>query len=91
MSKRVLTRKNLFFLTNESSNSLDELKLQNRILTMAEGLYNLREIEGIQNVLERLKNDAEIDSVIAEIESGRFLFHRGLSFKYVTRSLNWFT
>ena len=87
MSKRVLTRKNLFFLTNESSNSLDELKLQNRILTMAEGLYNLREIEGIQNVLERLKNDAEIDSVIAEIESGRFLFHRGLSFKYVTRSL----
>ena len=87
MSKRILTRKNLSFLVTDSPNLLDELKLQNLILTIAEGLYNLREIEGFQNVLERLKNDAKVDSIIAEIESGRFLFHRGLSFKYVTRSL----
>jgi hypothetical protein len=87
MGTRLLTEKNLSFLTADSPNSLNELKLQNRILTIAEGLYNLSKIAGFQNVLERLKNDANVDSVIAEIESGRFLLHRGLSFKYVTRSL----
>lgn len=87
MSTRLLTRKNLSFLMTDSPSELDELKLQNRILTLAEGLYNLKEIEGLQNVLERLKNEPKVDSVIAEIESGRFLFHRGLFFKYVTRSL----
>lgn len=86
MSKRLLNREFLSFLKDNSPDFFDELKLQNRILTIGEGLYNLRGIEGIQNVLEKLQSES-VDSVIAEIESGRFIFHRGLSFRYVTRSL----
>jgi hypothetical protein len=86
MSERILTQDNLVFLTNESCNSLAEPKLQMQILTVGESLYNLRGIEGIQNVLDKLQKDS-VESVIAELESGRLFFHRGLSFKFVTRSL----
>lgn len=85
MSKRILTRKNMSFLIPGSHETLDEFRLQNRIVTLAEGLYNLKEIEGLDGVLEKLRSE-NIDSVIAEIESGRLLRHRGLNFKYVTRT-----
>lgn len=85
MSKRILTQKNMSFLMPGSPSTLDEFRLQNRLLTLAEGLYNLKEIEGFDGILERLKNE-NIESVIAEIESGRLLRHRRLAFKYVTRT-----
>lgn len=86
MAKNILNRKNMSFLMSGSPNTLDEFRLQNRIITLAEGIYNLREIEGIDDILVKLKSE-NIDSVIAEIESGRILCHRRLKFKYVKRTL----
>lgn len=62
-----------------------EFSLMNRNLMLAEGLFNLKAIEGISNLLNKAYSDS-IDSVIAEIESGRLFLQRGLTFRFVSCS-----
>ena len=83
MAKKIFTQKYLASLFDKANDELSEFKFQKQILILSESLYNLRETEGIQNVLDRLKNE-RIESITAELESGRLLFHRGLNFKFVT-------
>lgn len=86
MSKQILNKNNLLFMIGKASSPLDQLKLQKEILLLGESLFNLREIEGIQNVLKMLKN-CNVESILAELESGKLLYHRGLNFSYITRNL----
>jgi hypothetical protein len=85
MSDNILTNDNIGFLFNKSEDIFAEEKFQLQILTIAEAIFNLRKIGGIECILDRLQND-KIDSVIAELESGRLLCHRGLLFKFVKRN-----
>jgi len=85
MSKRLLNKDNMPFILNQSIDSSSQLNFQMKILMLGESLYNLRNIEGIQNILRKLENE-NIESVIAELESGRLLYHRGVFFKYVSSS-----
>lgn len=64
-------------------NNLLDYPTQKQILLLGESLYNLRGIKGIQNVLKMLQTGS-IEAVVAELESGKLLFHRNLYFAYVT-------
>ena len=86
MSKRILNPNNLSFLSDNTQNPLEEIKLQKKILVLGECLYNLKEIDGIQFILKNLQNEI-IESIIAELECGRLLVHRGLDFFYKPSTL----
>jgi hypothetical protein len=85
MGKYILNQNSLEFLRDMGTGPLTEYKLQLKILTLGETLYNLKKADGIENVLLELKN-GKIESAIAELESGKLLSQRGLNFKYVTRT-----
>lgn len=85
MSTKILTPQNFPSILMDSVLSNEECDMQNRLLTLGENIYNLREIEGIDVLLNKLYRDS-VDPIIAELESGRLLYHRGLNFKFVSQS-----
>jgi hypothetical protein len=85
MTKYILNKKNMDTFFNKKLEPIFEAIIQNQILVLGESLYNLRRIEGIINILEKLQNGL-IGPIISELESGRLLFQRNLNFKYITRS-----
>jgi hypothetical protein len=85
IGKKILTPKAMAFLSDEAADFRDEAKLMNLIQMLGEGLYNLRSISGFDNVLDKLASD-NIEAGLAEVESGRMLFHRGLRYQFVDRT-----
>jgi hypothetical protein len=85
MNDKIISQMPFPFGKKKKADPSDESKLKNQLLVLAESLYNFKNIEGIQNVLENLKHNS-LESVMAELESARLLFHKGLDFKFVTNS-----
>lgn len=73
------------FMRAEASATAERYRNQQRTLRIAELLFNLQGIEGIDGRLEELRA-GNVESTYAELEAGSFLFRRALSFRYVDPS-----
>ena len=85
LQRKILPSEVLKMLLSGAEDFIGESKIKNRTLMLAEGLYNLRNIIGFDNVIEKLAYD-EIESALAEIESGRLFSHQGYNFEYINRT-----
>ncbi|TKV77994.1 hypothetical protein FDV58_27720 [Bradyrhizobium elkanii] len=54
-----------------------------KIIDLAEVLYNLQFVDGIDNCVERMRS-GDIEGSMAELDLGRMLFIHSVEFKYVT-------
>lgn len=67
---------------NPFTDDIDNKKHRQRIVHLAEMLYNLKDIKGIETVLNKLDKES-LEPLFAELEVGKFLFHcRNLDFEY---------
>ncbi|MBW5440822.1 hypothetical protein FXB41_40635 [Bradyrhizobium canariense] len=54
-----------------------------KIIDLAEVLYNLQQVEGVDTCVDRMRT-GDIEASLAELALGRMLFIHGIEFKYVT-------
>lgn len=71
------------FLRAESETQGDGFRHQERCISIAEHLFNLKEVEGIDDRIASLA-EGQIESTYAELQAGGFLAERGLNFRFVT-------
>jgi hypothetical protein len=74
-----------FMRAEATENAEEAYRNQERTLRLAELLFNLQEIEGIDTRLEDLRL-GRIESTYLELEAGAFLKQRGVQFRYVIPS-----
>ncbi len=55
---------------------------QERVSKLAERVYNLRRVSNIEHIIDKIKS-GELLSSYAELEVGRHLYSRGISFEFV--------
>jgi hypothetical protein len=73
------------FMRAESEEGEERYRNQQRTLRIAELLFNLQEVEGIDARLEHLRS-GNVESTYSELEGGAFLRRRSVMFRYVTPS-----
>lgn len=73
------------FMRAEPEEAEERLRNQQRTLRVAEILFNLQAIEGIDSRLDDLRAGV-VESTYAELECGAFLHRRGIAFRYVVPS-----
>jgi hypothetical protein len=73
------------FLRAEATDSADGFRNLERVVSLAEMLFNLKDVDGIGARIDDLRNGV-IESTYAELESGDFLYRRGITFRYVDRT-----
>lgn len=77
-------KKRSIFTIEETPGDAQELSFY-RIIDLSEVLYNLQDISGFDECLERLRK-GEIEGVFAELDLGRMLFGNQIEFKFVRPS-----
>lgn len=84
--------KNLFtvtptnnFLRVNTKTREDGFKLQDRVIELAEMLFNFQNVSGLENLVKALLKDG-IESHVAELQSARLLYNNGTHFSFVTPS-----
>lgn len=70
------------YLVPRSSGSTDRMKVQARVVALAELIFNLQSVEGARNRFHRLKNDS-LETVIADLEAVRLLALSEIRFRFV--------
>jgi hypothetical protein len=73
------------FMRAEAESAEQAYRNQQRTLRLAELLFNLQDVEGIDARLEDLRL-GRVESTYSELEGGAFLRRRGVEFRYVTPS-----
>ncbi len=73
------------FLRTESSKHDEKFEYQDRVIKLAELLFNLCSVEGFEEKLEDLSNK-DLESVYAELQCAGFIAHRSIPFRFVTPS-----
>lgn len=71
------------FMRAELTTEAERYRNQERALQIAELLFNLQHVEGIDTRIEELRSGA-VESTYAELETGSFLLERGVPLRYVT-------
>ena len=74
-----------YFLRAEIEAADDRLRGQERAIRLAEILFNLQAVEGIDGRVSAL-SDGPVEDTYAELEAGHYLRRRGVSFQFVTAS-----
>ena len=69
------------FFKTEATAEADRFKHQNRVLVLAEILFNLQTVDGIETRIERLRT-ANVETAVAELEGAKLLFQSGLKFAF---------
>jgi hypothetical protein len=70
------------FFKTLSEVEINRFKHQDRVVTLAEILFNFQQIDGIEQRIERLQT-ANVETAIAELEAAKLLFRSGLNFAFV--------
>lgn len=70
-----------YFKTN-SSHQADRYKYQFRISKLAEYIFNLQDVQGIDEIIARLSLDT-IEATFAELACGAFLYRHSIPFNFV--------
>jgi hypothetical protein len=73
------------FMRAEAESAAEAYRNQQRTLRLAELLFNLQDVEGIDARVEDLRL-GRVESTYSELEGGAFLKQRGVQFRYVTPS-----
>jgi hypothetical protein len=73
------------FMRAEATDVEDLYRNQQRALRIAELLFNLQDVDGIDARVDALRSGM-LESTYAELECGAFLRRRGVTFRYVTPS-----
>lgn len=73
------------FMMAEAAAVDDQYRNQQRTLRIAELLFNLQDVDGIDARLEELCS-GNVESIYSELEAGAFLLRRAVQFKYVNPS-----
>jgi hypothetical protein len=73
------------FMRAEPTEADERFRNQQRTLRIAELLFNLQNVEGIDARLEDLRL-GRVESTFAELEAGAFLRRRGVRFRYINPS-----
>lgn len=73
------------FMRAEGTAADDQYRNQQRTLRIAELLFNLQDVEGIDARLEELRS-GNVESTYGELEAGAFLQQRAVQFRYVDPS-----
>jgi hypothetical protein len=74
------------FMRADAKSSADGYRNQERTLHIAELLFNLQSVEGIDGRVEDCLKPDRVEPTYAELEAGAFLLRRGVSFKFVEPS-----
>jgi hypothetical protein len=78
-------RKGRAFMRAEPTEAEERFRNQQRTLRIAELLFNLQNVEGIDARLEDLRL-GRVESTFAELEAGAFLRQRAVPFRYINPS-----
>ena len=78
-------RKGRVFMRAEPMEAEERFRSQERTVRIAELLFNLQNVEGIDARLEDLRL-GRVESTFAELEAGAFLRRRGVRFRYINPS-----
>lgn len=78
-------RKGREFMRAESTEADERFRNQQRTVRIAELLFNLQNVEGIDARLEDLRL-GRVESTFAELEAGVFLWRRAVPFRYINSS-----
>ncbi len=78
-------RKGRAFMRAEATEAEERFRGQQRTLRIAELLFNLQNVEGIDARLEDLRL-GRVESTFAELEAGAFLRQRAVPFRYINPS-----
>lgn len=73
------------FMRADGTAADEHYRNQQRTLRIAELLFNLQDVEGIDARLEQLRS-GNVESTYAELEAGAFLLQRAMQFRYVNPS-----
>ena len=74
------------FINPTRERDLDNYKLQSRIVSLAEILFNLQLVEGIHHRIRALKT-ADIETALAELEGAHALYTSNIPFRFVVPSM----
>jgi hypothetical protein len=78
-------RKGRAFMRAEPTEADERFRNQERMVRIAEWLFNLQSVEGIDARLEDLRLGM-VESTFAELEAGAFLWRRAVPFRYINPS-----
>jgi len=73
------------FMRAEARAADERYRNQQRTLRIAELLFNLQDVDGIDAKVEALRS-GNVESTYSELEAGAFLLRRAVQFRYVTPS-----
>jgi hypothetical protein len=73
------------FMRAEAAEAGEAYRNQQRALRIAELLFNLQDVEGIDAKIEELRS-GNVESTYAELEAGEFLLRRAVQFRYIAPS-----
>ncbi len=73
------------FLRTESSKHEEKFEYQDRVIKLAEFLFNLCSVEGFEEKLEDLRNK-DLEAVYSELQCAGFIAKRSIPFRFVTPS-----
>jgi hypothetical protein len=70
------------FLKSDATGVDNNVKHQDRVIKLAECLYNLQHVECMDGVIKRLKSD-NLESVYSELECARAMSHQSLNLRFI--------
>lgn len=74
------------FLRSKPQKKDDVLKLLDRVIELAEMLFNFQDISGIENLVKRLTEKDSIESCVAELQAAKLLYNNKIPFSFNTPS-----
>ncbi len=69
------------FLRSKPSSKLDRYKMTDRLVEVAEMLFNFQQIKGIENIIEKIKND-RVEPYFAELQSAKLIHLNDVEFYF---------
>ena len=85
IDSRVLSRSKNRFIHPPVTGPYDELKRQDRIISLAEHLVNLQEIDGFPNALDEIRTET-VETGLAKLIAAGMLRRRDIPFRFVLPS-----